>query len=138
MRNFRFERFLFIALFFPLSTYASDKLLDEIPGIVVDQTITVSGHRFAEAFSMHRSFYFPQAQAGLVIKERPSARRGNLIWVEWQHKRLVQTLVFPSSKTEATALQLLNQAQQEIKKHKIQQLLLGRDIQQQDLAQDEW
>lgn len=61
---------------------------DDITGTVIDQTITVIGHDFYKYFSDKWRDQGETARYNLAIFERPSARWGHLIWIEYNRSMI--------------------------------------------------
>ena len=68
-------------------TWAAEE--DEMLGFIVDDTISHIGHEFYYSFSERLRATSPM-DFNLVVRERPSARWGSLVTVEYQ-----QRLVYP-------------------------------------------
>jgi len=68
---------------------------DGIDGVVVDNTITLTGHHFFSQFVATWQDLEQPSRQNLTIRERPSARWGSLIWVEYNHRVLYRTFVQP-------------------------------------------
>lgn len=74
------------------------KSLQEIyGGVVVDQTITVVGQNFYQMFVSVWRDKPNQDQFSIAIREKPSARWGNEIWVEYAQRRVFQATLPPNS-----------------------------------------
>lgn len=93
--------------------------LDEISGIVLDKTITVKGHQFHRHFSDQLLLIAPNIKENLIIYERPSARWGNLIWVQHEANRLFSIFWNPRMgdmhSIAVTAAQQVNQKLQKLR-----------------------
>lgn len=61
---------------------------EDVTGTVIDQTITVIGHDFYNYFSDKWRDQGETARYNLAIFERPSARWGNLIWIEYNRSTI--------------------------------------------------
>lgn len=73
----------------------SGTLQDISAGVVTNQTVTFIGQRFFREFA---ALWYDKSRAdrySLAIFERPSARWGSLIWVEYANRRVFQTFVSP-------------------------------------------
>lgn len=71
-----------------------DPFAQEIDGVtVVDQTVTVAGQDFYKAFVFFWNEKPMISRYAISIFERPSARLGNLIYVEFAHRRVFQVLL---------------------------------------------
>lgn len=86
----------------------------ELRGIVVDRTVMLLGHDFYRYFS---NIWISQADTeryNLIVSERPSARWGSLIWIEYDHKVLYRSFIHPGhvdlKKTAEQASQKVKQA----------------------------
>jgi curli production assembly/transport component CsgE len=103
-------------------------------GVVVNQTITVVGHDFYQYFMAGWRDKDMNERFALSIQERPSARWGNLVWVEFAQKRVFQTYLPPSrSAVKAVSEQAVEIAYQNVIDADVQRLLF-RD---EDLGPDE-
>jgi curli production assembly/transport component CsgE len=73
------------------------RVLNELyGGIVVDQTITVIGHEFYQYFvALWRDQDLSNRYA-ISIHERPTARWGSQIWIEYAQRRVFQTVLPPT------------------------------------------
>ncbi|WP_237055322.1 CsgE family curli-type amyloid fiber assembly protein [Microbulbifer sediminum] len=109
------------------------RLEDEISGFNIDQTITRTGHDFARYMSEYRNYHYPDAQYNLTIRERPSARWGNLIWVTYNYKVVYRRFLQPSNAdVQKQAEQAAIQIHEMVQKEKLRQALedhfdLGKD-----------
>ena len=69
---------------------------DELNGFIVDQTITHIGHQFYRAFC-DRLRDTSQMDFNLVVRERPSARWGSLVWVAYEGGTLYRRFLPPNT-----------------------------------------
>lgn len=107
---------------------------DNISGLVLDRTITRVGHDFTRYLGRHLDMQNPGLY-NLTVYERPSARWGNLIWVERDRTRVFHQFLSPSrSDVEAIAAQAAQQIHAEI----LRQELNSRFGDNSDLAGDEF
>jgi curli production assembly/transport component CsgE len=98
-------------------------LEDEIGGLVVDSTITRTGHDFFRYMSGYKNSAFPDATYNLTVHERPSARWGSLIWITSDQKTLFRQFIQPShSDLRSIAEMAAIQANEQIQKLKLQAL----------------
>jgi curli production assembly/transport component CsgE len=68
-------------------------------GIVTNQAITVAGHEFCQYFI---AAWLDKPDSGrypIAIRERPSARWGSQVWIEFGSRRVVQ-MQLPPARTE--------------------------------------
>jgi curli production assembly/transport component CsgE len=98
------KQFLVIALlwlaatFTPASAHAPvdrDALADAT-GIVTSRAITVAGHEFFSYFIAAWRDKQDSERYTVAIHERPSARWGSQIWIEFAHRRVFQTQLPPA------------------------------------------
>lgn len=68
---------------------------NEMQGIILDRTITLSGHAFYKSFSAHWLAANLSQPTNLVVREKPSARWGNLIIISSQDQVLYRTSLRP-------------------------------------------
>ena len=97
--------------------------LDEISGIVVDRTITLMGHVFYRDFTNYRQLNNPDSKYNLTIFERPSARWGSLIWIEYQSKKIYKTFLSPGRTSyQQVAEHSAKQIEEKLNKIRLQEL----------------
>ncbi|KJH84956.1 curli production assembly/transport protein CsgE [Pseudomonas sp. KSR10] len=95
----------------------------ELSGLIIDNTITRFGHDF------HRYLSFQLQDASelendLVIRERPSARWGSLVWVEYGQRTVYRRFLQPNvAEIESIAEQAAQLVLEEINRSKLQNLL---------------
>jgi curli production assembly/transport component CsgE len=91
---------LLLCLSYAPGARGADDLLDGdgLGGIITDQTVTFIGHAFYQGFV--RAWQEPpdMGAVNLTIYERPSARWGSLIWVEYRGETLFKRFLFPAHK----------------------------------------
>lgn len=75
-----------------------DELDARLDGLVINQTLTRFGHDFYTRFVTYWSDYQIVMPANLAIYERPSARWGSQIWIEYQGRRIFQQNLGPSTR----------------------------------------
>lgn len=68
-------------------------------GVVVGQTVTVAGQDFYQYFVALWRDKPSNEKYSITVRERPSARLGNLVWVEYERQTLFQTLL-PVSRSQ--------------------------------------
>lgn len=68
-------------------------------GVVVGQTVTVTGQDFYQYFVARWRDQPSSERYTISVHERPSARLGNLVWVEYERMRLFQTIL-PVSRSQ--------------------------------------
>jgi curli production assembly/transport component CsgE len=72
-------------------------------GIVTSQPITVAGHEFCRYFIAEWLDKPDSDHYTIAIRERPSARWGTQVWVEYGPRRVLQVQL-PPARTELKAL----------------------------------
>lgn len=72
---------------------------DDPDGLTINQTVTRFGQVFYNDFVKHWNDYSHLVSANLTVYERPSARWGSLIWIEYRGRRIFQRQVGPSIRT---------------------------------------
>lgn len=94
----------------------------EIAGLVVNQTVTRSGNDFYRDFA-ERIDDSGSLEVNLVVRERPSARWGILIWVEMDGVIMYRNFLAPSaSNMEEIAYSAADSVLQEINRRKVDAL----------------
>lgn len=111
------------------------RVLQELyAGVVVDQTITVAGREFYQHFaSLWREKPMSERYA-VSVHERPSARWGTQLWVEYAQRRVFQ-IFLPAvrANVKAASQEAVETAFQNVVDTEVQRLLF-RDA---DLGMDE-
>lgn len=69
---------------------------DPSSGVVLNQTVTVGGQDFFRHFSSAWRDSPLSERVIVVVREQPSARLGNLVWVEYSQKKVFQANLPPS------------------------------------------
>lgn len=76
---------------------AVDRIFDDpLAGVVVNRTVTVLGKDFYQAFSTRWRQNPEAARYSISIHERPSARFGSEIWVQYRQQRVFHTFLPPA------------------------------------------
>ncbi|POF38801.1 curli production assembly protein CsgE [Pseudomonas laurylsulfativorans] len=106
---------------------------DEMLGFIIDDTISHIGHDFYYSFSERLRATSPM-DFNLVVRERPSARWGSLVTVEFQ-QRLVYRRFLPPNTVELKdeAYEAADQVRAQIVRRKLEALLQDTT----DLERDE-
>lgn len=119
----------------PDDTRGRDATAPSYGGIVVNQTITVGGQEFYRQFvSLWRERPMTDRHA-ISVHERPSARYGSQVWVEYAQRRIFQSAL-PNGRTGIGPLseRAVEHAYQTVIDLQVQRLL----FQGGDLAHDEF
>ena len=105
-----------------------------ISGIIVDDTVTIIGRRFYEAFSLAWPDYKAGSRENLSIHEQPTARSGSRIWIEHNRVKLFEAFLSPAvAKIEATVRIAAQQVAEKLEEQQVEQLLFKNP----DLGPDE-
>jgi curli production assembly/transport component CsgE len=114
---------------------AASGLNAEAWGIVTNQAVTVAGHEFCKYFLAEWRDKPGSDRYTLAIRERPSARWGSQVWVEFAQRRVYQVQLPPArAELRALAESAAENAYQAIVDIERQQRLLSDA----DLAPDEF
>ncbi|QCP52681.1 hypothetical protein FAZ95_26395 [Trinickia violacea] len=120
----------------PPSPEVGDKraLQETLAGIVTDQVVTLIGQNFYGYFVAAWRELPLASRYNISIHEKPSARWGSLVWVEFEHRHLFEAFLSPTrSNIKLAAERAANVAYQNMVRTDIERLLF-RD---QDLGPDE-
>ncbi|MGE7989554.1 curli production assembly/transport protein CsgE [Pseudomonas sp. NPDC089554] len=106
---------------------------DEMMGFIVDNTISHIGHDFYCAFA-DRLRASSQLDFNLVVRERPDARWGSLVTVEYEREVLYRRFLPPNTtQLNDEAIAAADLVRQQIVQRKLQRLLQDTT----DLERDE-
>jgi len=124
---------LALLLYLALHTPARAAMEDEMAGFIVDNTISHIGHDFYNAFS-DRLRATSELNFNLVVRERPDARWGSLVTVEYEREVVYRRFLAPNT-TQLTieANAAADLVRQQIVQRKLQRLLQDTT----DLERDE-
>ncbi len=111
------------------------KLLDDpLGGIVVNRTVTVQGHDFYRYFSTWWRETDEEGQYSISIHERPSARWGSEIWVQFRRDRVFHMFLPPArSRTKEISRSAVEIAYENITQNELQRAV----FQSEDLGPEE-
>lgn len=97
---------------------------DPLSGIVMNRTVTVQGHEFYRFFSNRWRELGEDNPFTLTIFERPSARWGSEIWVEYRGQRMYHAFLAPArSSTKKASEQAVDIVMENVNKSEIARLL---------------
>ncbi|MCO6056681.1 curli production assembly/transport protein CsgE [Pseudomonas sp. MOB-449] len=120
-----------LVLLCALGTARADE--EEIMGFIVDYTISHIGRDFYRSFS-ERLRDTSKLDFNLVVRERPDARWGSLIWVEYEQRVLYRQFLPPNTaELKPTAYAAADLVLEAIAQQKLQRLLQDTH----DLERDE-
>ncbi|WP_194792461.1 curli production assembly/transport protein CsgE [Pseudomonas sp. UFMG81] len=106
---------------------------DEMKGFIVDNTISHIGHDFYYAFT-DRLRATSRLDFNLVVRERPDARWGSLVTVEYEREVLYRRFLPPNTtQLNDEAIAAADLVRQQIVQRKLQRLLQDTT----DLERDE-
>ena len=101
---------------------------DPLRGVVVNRTITVQGQEFYQFFSMRWSYIAGDTSYTLSVHERPSARWGSEIWVEYRRDRVFHMFLPPiRSETKAISQEAAELVLESIQEMELQRALFFSD-----------
>lgn len=107
----------------PDSQDGAERLEAELSGLVIDNTISRFGYEFHRQLSMGLQ-EVGDLTLNLVVRERPSARWGSLVWVEYGDQILFRRFLHPNiSQIEDIAQPAVAQVREEINRMRLQALL---------------
>jgi curli production assembly/transport component CsgE len=110
-------------------------LPDPYAGVVTNQTVTVAGQEFYRNFMAAWQDKELNERYTLSIHERPSARHGSKVWIEFARRRVFQSNLPPSHRAiKEISEQAVEIAYQNVVDADVQRLL----FREQDLAADEF
>lgn len=70
------------------------RVLQEVyAGVIVDQTVTVVGHEFYQYFAALWRDKERSERYAISVHERPSARHGSQLWIEYAQRRVFQAFL---------------------------------------------
>jgi curli production assembly/transport component CsgE len=119
----------------PETAPVMNELHAEAWGIVTNQAVTVAGHEFCNYFIAEWRDQPGSERYTLAIRERPSARWGSQVWVEFAQRRVLQLQLPPArAGLKALAESAANSAYQAILDIERQRRLISDA----DLAPDEF
>lgn len=117
---------LLLLLFGPLQAQEQTEQAEreaELSGLIIDNTIT----RFGHDFHRYLSFQLQDSsdlEGDLVVRERPSARWGSLVWVEYGQQTVYRRFLQPNvAEIEAIADEAARLILAEVGRSKLQNLL---------------
>ncbi|MFJ4374894.1 curli production assembly/transport protein CsgE [Pseudomonas japonica] len=121
---------LALAILLPFAVARAD---EEMLGFIVDDTISHIGHDFYYAFSERLRATSPM-DFNLVVRERPSARWGSLVTVEYQQRLVYRRFLAPNTvELKDEAYQAADWVRGQIVQRKLENLLQDTT----DLERDE-
>ena len=104
---------------------------DPLGGVVVNRTVTVLGDDFYQYFSTYWREKDISSKFTISVHERPSARFGSEIWVQFRQKRMFHTFLPPAraatKKISAMAVEMVyrNIAESEVERMMVRSPDLG-------------
>nr|WP_254621626.1 curli production assembly/transport protein CsgE [Stutzerimonas stutzeri] len=94
-----------------------------LSGLIIDNTISRFGHDFHRYLSA-RLQDASELEADLVVRERPSARWGSLVWVEYGQRTVYRRFLQPNAaEIEPIAAQAAQLILEEVSRSKLESLL---------------
>jgi curli production assembly/transport component CsgE len=120
----------------PSAAAASSSRADPYAGVVADGTITFVGQEFYRHFAASWRDQARVERYSLSILERPSARWGSLVWIEFANRRVFSAFLSPGrrDRIRAVAEEAVQTVYQNVVDSEVQRLLFKDP----DLAADEF
>lgn len=107
---------------------------DPLTGVVVNRTVTVQGHDFYRYFSAWWRDMDAEGSYSISIHERPSARWGSEVWVQFRRERVFHMFLPPArSRTKEISRQAVEIAWDNITRNELQRAI----YQSEDLGPEE-
>src|SRR5690606_27285038 len=107
---------------------------DPLTGVVVNRTVTVQGHDFYRYFSAWWRDMDTDGNYSISIHERPSARWGSEVWVQFRRERVFHMFLPPArSRTKEISRQAVEIAWDNITRNELQRAI----FQSEDLGPEE-
>ncbi|MBM7455953.1 curli production assembly/transport component CsgE [Oceanisphaera litoralis] len=95
---------------------------DEMMGFIVDNSISRVGHEFYRYFT-ERLRDTSKLDFNLVVRERPSARWGSLVWVEYEGRTLYRNFLAPNtSQLQSVAHEAADLIREEVARQKLENM----------------
>lgn len=117
-----------------LTERAKKILEDPLGGVIVNRTVTVQGHDFYRYFAQSWREVDEDNKYSISIHERPSARWGSEIWVQYRRDRVFHAFLPPArSRTKEISKQAVDIVHENITKNEIQRAT----FQSEDLGPEE-
>ncbi len=114
---------LFLLLVLPMTHARAGSVDDELKGFIIDQTITHIGHLFYRHFS-ERLRDTSALDFNLVVRERPSARWGSLVWVEYEGSTVYRRFLAPNTaELQAVANDAADEVKEAVTRRRLEILL---------------
>ncbi|MDJ0808056.1 MAG: curli production assembly/transport protein CsgE [Gammaproteobacteria bacterium] len=105
-----------------------------IRGVIIDNTMTIIGRRFYDAFSIAWPDYGVGKDENFSIHEQPTARSGSRIWIEHNRQKLYQVFLSPvQANTRDTVRKAAKKVSERFEKMQLERALFINP----DLAADE-
>lgn len=116
-------------------TERAKKILeDPLGGVIVNRTVTVQGQDFYRYFAQWWRQKDEENKYSISIHERPSARWGSEIWVQYRRDRVFHTFLPPArSQTKEISKQAVDIVYENITRNELQRAL----FQSEDLGPEE-
>lgn len=96
---------------------------DEIRGFIVDNSISHIGHEFYRYFT-ERLRDTSRLDFNLVVRERPSARWGSLVWIEYEGRTLYRRFLAPNvAEVQPLAYEAADLIQEAVTRQQLERLL---------------
>lgn len=109
-------------------------LKDPLSGIVINRTVTVLGNDFYQYFATAWRQKDVANKYSITVYERPSARWGSEVWVDYRHETMFRTFLSPARQAaREVSEQAAEMVHENVVRNEIQRML----VQSQDLGKEE-
>lgn len=107
---------------------------DPLQGVITNRTVTVLGNDFYQYFSAYWNEIAQQSRYSLAVYERPTARWGSEVWIQFRQERVFHTFLSPARQAaKGVAEAAADIVEQNIMRTEIQRMT----FKDQDLAPEE-
>lgn len=101
-----------------------ERFADPLAGLVINRSVTVQGHEFYRFFSQQWRVQHGNSPFTLTVVERPSARWGSEIWIDFRRQRIYHAFLPPArASTKKISEQAVETVTQNIKNSELERLL---------------
>lgn len=107
---------------------------DPLQGVIVNRTVTVLGNDFYQYFTSYWNQVNQESRYSIAIYERPTARWGSEIWIEFRQRRIFHTFLAPA---RAAAKDIAEAAADMVEQNIMRAELIRMTIIEHDLGPEE-
>lgn len=107
---------------------------DPLQGVIINRTVTVLGNDFYQYFTTYWNQVNQESRYSIAIFERPTARWGSEIWIEFRQRRIFHTFLAPA---RAAAKEIAEAAADLVEKNIMRAEMIRMTIIEHDLGPEE-